>query len=111
MMIREDFDLPDRSERRHSPNRRKTRVAALADIEGELSPVTILDVSLHGMKLSVPTMLFPGSPVTVLVLDHRIRAIVHWYRLGHVGLRVMDRLDAATLLALENAHDDLAEYR
>jgi len=110
-MMHETFDRPDKAERRHGSNPRRTRVDALADIEGVLRPVTILDVSLRGMKLAVPVLLFPGTPVTVLVMKTRLRSIVHWYRLGHAGLHLLDRLDARTLLALESADDDLAEYR
>lgn len=107
----ETFDRPDEAERRHGPNRRRTRVDALADVEGFLIPVTILDISLTGMKLSIPVLLQPGTPIAIQVMEHRLRAIVHWYRLGHVGLHLLDRLDSKTLLAIEAADDDLAEYR
>lgn len=110
-MMHDTFAEPARAERRHGPNRRRTRVDALADIEGTLRPVTILDVSLRGMKIVVPVLVFPGTPVTVMVLKHELHSIVHWYRLGHAGLRLLDQLDARTLIALESAYDDLAEYR
>lgn len=111
MMKHETFGNLNTVERRHSPNRRRTRVDALADIEGELVPVTILDVSLNGMKLSLPGIVHPGTPVAIQVMEHRIRAIVHWYRLGHAGFHLLDRLDSTTLRAIEAADDDLAEFR
>ena len=110
-MKHETLGISNPVERRHSPNRRRTRVDALADIEGALHTVTILDVSFEGMKLAVPALIFPGTPIAIQVMDHRLRAIVHWYRLGHVGVHLLDRLDARTLLALEQAHDEFADYR
>jgi hypothetical protein len=110
-MMHETFDRPRMREQRHSPNRRKTRVEALADFEGTLHPVTILDISYEGMKLALPVLVFPGSPVAVHACGQRIRGIVHWYRLGHAGLHLIDRLDAKTLVELETAADDLAAYR
>ena len=97
--------------RRHSPNRRKTRVEALLDVEGAQVRAIILDVSYAGMKLSVPNNLEPGTAVTVQVLGESIPAIVHWCKSRFVGLHLLIRLESDTLVSLENAHDELAEYR
>jgi hypothetical protein len=105
MMISRNFN------RRHSPNRRKTRVAALMELDGARYPVTIRDISFHGMKLAVPVTVEPGSPVSIRVLEQEIPAIVHWCRDSHVGIHLLDRLEGQTLLALENAHDELAAFR
>lgn len=105
MMMNQTFN------RRFSPNRRKTRVKARLDVEGRALKALILDVSFEGMKIAVRRPLPPGTAVTVGVLGARIPAIVHWYRGGHCGLHLLDRLDGATLRALETAHDELAEYR
>ncbi len=63
------------------------------------------------MKLAVPVTVEPGSPVTICVLDQEIPAIVHWFRGGHAGIHLLDRLEGQTLLALENADDELAAFR
>lgn len=105
MMMSQHFN------RRHSPNRRKTRVDAVMAFDDSHYPVTIRDISYTGMKLAVPLAVEPGSPVTLLVLAHRIPAIVHWCRDGFIGIHLLERLDGQTLLALENAEDDLAAFR
>lgn len=97
--------------RRHSPNRRRTRVEALLDAEGQRLHAVVLDVSYAGMKLSVPADLEPGTPVTVEFLGERIPAIVHWSRSRFAGLHLLERLGRDTLVTLETAHDDLAEFR
>lgn len=97
--------------RRHSPNRRKTRVEALLHIDGHAMRVVILDVSYDGMKLSVPENIEPGTAATVEVHDSRIPAIIHWSRTRFAGLHLLQRFDGATLTKLETAHDDLAEFR
>ena len=97
--------------RRHSPNRRKTRVEALIELDGRFHRVTIRDVSYEGMKLRVPLAIEPGTPITVHVLDHKIPAIVHWNKGTYAGIHLLDRMDAQTLLALETADDRLAAFR
>lgn len=103
--------LNDRFNRRHSPNRRSTRVEALLHVEGTVERVMIVDVSFEGMKLSVPENLPVGTAVTVEVMGERIPAIVHWSKARFVGLHMLTRLERETLLALESADDDLAAYR
>ena len=105
MMMHQTFN------RRHSPNRRKTRVEAVLHIDGQSLRVVILDVSFDGMKLSVPENIAPGTAATVEVHDARIPAIIHWSRTRFAGLHLLKRFDSATLTKLETAHDDLAEYR
>lgn len=105
MMMSQNFN------RRHSPNRRKTFVAAEMDLDGDLYEVTIRDVSFEGMKLAVPLAIAPGSPITVHVMNNQIPAIVHWYRGWHCGIHLLQRLEGQTLLALENAADELAAFR
>ncbi|MEM7718817.1 MAG: PilZ domain-containing protein [Pseudomonadota bacterium] len=97
--------------RRHSPNRRKTRVDAVMALDGVHYPVTILDISFHGMKIAAPCPAEPGSPVMLFVLSHQIPAIVHWHKDGKVGVHLLERLDGQTLLALENAEDEFAAFR
>lgn len=103
--------MSQRFNRRHSPNRRKTRVDALMSVDDAFYPVTIRDISFNGMKLAVQRALEPGSPVALYVLSHKIPAIVHWYRDGFAGIHLLERLDSQTLLALENAEDEFAAFR
>ena len=105
MMMTQSFN------RRHSPNRRKTRVAAVMTLDETHYPVTIRDVSFQGMKLSTPLSVEPGSPITLHVMGHGIPAIAHWYRNGFVGIHLLQRLEGQTLLAIENAADDHAAFR
>lgn len=105
MLLRQDFN------RRHSPNRRRTRVEAILHADGARLQIEILDISYDGMKLSVPHRLAPGTPVTVETMGARIPAIVHWSRAGHAGVRLLDRVDREILIALETADDDLADFR
>ena len=97
--------------RRFSPNRRKTRVEATIDMDGARVPAFIRDVSFEGMKLDVPIQIEKGTPVTIEVFDQSIPAIVHWCGDGQMGVHLLQRLEGQTLLALENAEDDLAEFR
>ncbi|NNE88098.1 MAG: PilZ domain-containing protein [Silicimonas sp.] len=97
--------------RRHSPNRRETRVEAMMDIDGDLVPVIIVDISYTGMKISVPEDIAVGTPVSISVLDVTIPAIVHWSRLRFAGVHLLQRMDSNTLRTLEKAHDALADYR
>lgn len=105
MMMSQNFN------RRHSPNRRKTRVDAVMTLDGKHYPVTIRDVSFQGMKLSVPLEIATGSPLTLHVMGHSIPAIAHWSRNGFIGIHLLQRLEGQTLIALETAADDLAAFR
>ncbi len=105
MMMQQTFN------RRFSPNRRRTRVGALLHVDDTVVPVVIMDVSFDGMKLSVPEDLSQGTAVSVEILQETIPAIVHWSKTRFAGLHLLRRLDRDTLVALENAHDDLAEFR
>ena len=71
----------------------------------------VVDVSLQGMRLSLPEPIEPGTPVTLDVLDVSIPAIVHWSEDNTAGVHLLTSLDRDTLVALENADDDLAEFR
>ena len=105
MMMRQDFN------RRHSPNRRKTRVPGFVSIDGRLLPVTIRDVSFDGMKLAVPEHIAPGTPITIAFMETTVPAIVHWSDGTRAGVRLLDRLERHVLVALEAAEDELADYR
>lgn len=105
MMIRQNFN------RRHSPNRRKTQVEAVVDVDGVMHPAIITNVSFEGMKLATPIRLEPGSPIMIEVLQQRIPAIVHWCKSPQIGVHLLERLEGQTLIALENASDDLAAFR
>lgn len=105
MLLRQDFN------RRHSPNRRKTRVGAILDTEGGRLGADILDVSYDGMKLAVALAMTPGTPIMIETMGARIPAIVHWCRGGLIGIRLLERLDREVLIALETADDDLADFR
>lgn len=105
MQMKQDFN------RRFSPNRRKTRVKATLEAEGEAFAVVILDVSYRGLKLSVPHAFTPGTPVFIRLPGAGLRAIIHWSRDGLAGARLLDRLDRDVLIALETADDDLADFR
>ncbi|MBT8418103.1 MAG: PilZ domain-containing protein [Silicimonas sp.] len=97
--------------RRHSPNRRKTRLQAVVAADGATLEATILNVSYRGMRLELLVSLAPGTPVSISVLGHDIRAIVHWSKGGHTGVHLLDALDRDLLVAVETAQDDLAPYR
>lgn len=97
--------------RRHSPNRRKTRVPARLRFEGGVLEIVIRNVSYEGMGLQVPCPLDPGTPVTIEAAGARIPAIIHWHRSGHAGAHLLDRLDGAVLIALETADDEFAAFR
>ena len=105
MMMHQNFN------RRFSPNRRRTRVEALLHVDDRVLHTVILDVSYDGMKLSVPKDLPQGTAVTIEVLNENIPAIVHWSKKKFTGLHLLHRLERDTLVALETAHDDLAEFR
>ena len=97
--------------RRHSPNRRRTKVPARLHVEGDLLSTVVLDVSYEGMKVSVKEQILPGTAVTVEVFGEEIPSIVHWCDDEHAGLHLLRRLKRETLLALENADDELADFR
>ncbi|MDJ0639407.1 MAG: PilZ domain-containing protein [Paracoccaceae bacterium] len=97
--------------RRHSPNRRKTSVPAEVDMDGARFKAEIRDISFEGMRLSTPIEIDQGTPIAIQALGHTIPAIVHWYRDGEIGVHLLERLEGQTLIALENADDDLAEFR
>ena len=105
MMMSQNFN------RRFSPNRRKTRVAALLHLDDRVVQTTIVDISFDGMKLKIPLAVEPGTPATVEVGKAKLPAIIHWHRDGHAGLHLLDRIDSETLIDLETAYDDLADYR
>lgn len=105
MMLRQNFN------RRHSPNRRKTRVDALVESYGPAMPAVIQNVSFDGMNLALAHNLAPGTPITICVLNQRIPAIVHWCRECVAGVHLLERLAGQTLIALETADDEWAEYR
>ncbi len=105
MMMNETFN------RRHSPNRRRTRVAARLHVDDAVKDVVIRDVSYEGMKLSVPNTIAPGTAVMVELAGESIPAIVHWSKSGFAGLHLLRRLERDTLVMLETAHDELADFR
>ena len=104
-MLRQNFN------RRHSPNRRRTRVPATVRADGRDLEAFVLDVSYEGMRLSIREPLAPGTAVTIRTLDVSVRAIIHWSREGHAGAHLLDRLERDVLVALETADDDLADFR
>lgn len=97
--------------RRFSPNRRKTRVDAWFSSDLGRQRVVVLDVSFEGMKLKMPKAVPPGTAGTVDVFGNRIATLVHWWKDGSAGVRLAERLDRDLLVALENAADELADYR
>ena len=98
-------------ERRHSPNRRKTRVPALVIVEGATVEASILDVSFRGLRLDLMLPLAPGTPILIHVLGHELPAIVHWSRDNEVGAHLLERLERDLLVEIESAEDDLAAFR
>ncbi len=103
--------MPGTFNRRHSPNRRKTNVDATLSVDGREVPVVIRDISYEGMRVEVGGAYDIGTPATIMVLDHQIPAIIHWYDGGFAGLHLLARLDSQLLIALETAADDLADFR
>ncbi len=88
-------------ERRHSPNRRKTRVEATIASRGARIPAVITNVSFEGMCLSLPHNLAPGTAITIEALNKRWPAVVHWSRSSEAGVHLLERLEGQTLIALE----------
>ena len=105
MMMQQSFN------RRHSPNRRRTRVKALLHIDDRIEQIVIRDVSYEGMKLAVDEDIEVGTAVTVQVASENIPAIVHWSKGGFAGLHLLRRLERQTLVTLETADDELADFR
>ncbi|MCV6594142.1 MAG: PilZ domain-containing protein [Silicimonas sp.] len=103
--------IQNRFNRRHSPNRRKTEVAARLHLDDRVEDIVIVDVSYSGMKIALPEPVETGTAVTLDLSGERIPAIVHWSREGFCGLHLLTRLEGKTLKALETARDDLAPYR
>ncbi len=97
--------------RRFSPNRRKTNVAVLLHVDDRILPATVIDVSYDGMKIRLGETLIPGTPLSVELATALIPAIVHWHVPPHVGLHLLERLDSETLIRLENADDEFADFR
>ena len=71
----------------------------------------VLDVSFDGMNLGLPHNLAPGTPITIVVMGQRIPAIVHWSRSCVAGVHLLERLDGQTLITLERADDEFADFR
>ena len=105
MMMSQNFN------RRFSPNRRRTNVAALLHVDDRILPATVIDVSYDGMKLQVDEPVTPGTPLSVELATALIPAIVHWHVSPHIGLHLLERLDSETLIRLENADDEFADFR
>ena len=87
----------------YRPKRHATSVEARLLADGEDLTAVLLDVSRDGAKLSVPYPLLAGTAVRLRVGKSDTKALVHWSRKGQAGLRFIDRLDPATLIALEAA--------
>ena len=94
--------------RRLGPNRRKTRVGAWLDYGKARVPITIVDVSLNGMKVEVAKKVSPGTAVTVQVLGRKVSAMVSWCHLSHAGLYLPEQIDLDCMRILEGAQEDSA---
>lgn len=92
--------------RRLDPNRRKTRVDAWLDYETATVRITIVDVSLKGMKIEVAIEIQPGTAVTVEVLGKDVSAIVSWCDLSHAGLHLVEDIDPELMRILEGVQED-----
>ena len=95
----------------YRPSRRETHVGVRLIVDDLLLETSVLDISRDGAKIACPDHLLPGTAVRLWIDDIEVKALVHWSRKGHAGLRFFDRLDSATLLMLEKAGDRLAAFR
>lgn len=87
--------------RRFSPKRHKTRVPTFVEIDGTKHHVVVRNVSFDGMSLFLPFEMDHGTPLSVLVKDQKIPAIVHWCKGGCVGIHLLERMDSDILRWLE----------
>lgn len=95
----------------YRPNRRETQVTVRLTVDDLLLETSLLDISRDGAKIACPEHLLPGTAVRLWIDGVEVKALVHWSRKGHAGLRFFDRLDSATLLMVEKAGDRLAAFR
>lgn len=95
----------------YRPTRRKTRVSAILAVEDVILQVMVVDISRDGAKLTLPGWVAPGSAVHLTVAAHTTPALIHWVRDGVAGVRFLDRLNGASLSAIEAADDPLKDYR
>ena len=95
----------------YRPNRRDTHFKVRIVIDDVILDTLMVDISRDGAQLAFPNTLAPGTAVTLRIDDAEVDALVHWSRRGHSGVRFLDRLDPETLLRLEGAADQLADYR
>ena len=88
---------------RYRPNRQEARYKATLRADGEAIPATVVDISRDGAKLAVPYPILAGTAVQLKLGRTHAKALVHWCRDGHAGVRFLDRLDRNTLLRLERS--------
>ncbi len=88
----------------YRPNRVQTNLEATLIVEGEATRATIVDISRDGAKLSVPYPILEGTAVRLQLGRKETKALVHWCRDGHAGVRFLDRLDRNTLVMIEAAN-------
>ena len=85
----------------YRPNRQQTKLEATLLVDGEAMQATIIDISRDGAKLNVPFPILAGTAVRLQLAAKEIKALVHWCRDGHAGLRFLDRLDRDLLVKIE----------
>jgi len=86
---------------KYRPTRQQTNLEATLIADGEAMQATIIDISRDGAKLNVPFPILAGTAVRLHLAAKEIKALVHWCRDGHAGLRFLDRLDRVTLKMIE----------
>jgi hypothetical protein len=88
---------------KYRPNRQPAKLEATLLVDGEAMKATIIDIARDGAKLNVPYPILSGTAVRLQLAARETKALVHWCRDGHVGLRFLDRLDRVTLKLIEGS--------
>ena len=86
---------------RYRPNRQQAKFEATLLVDGEAMQATIIDIARDGAKLNVPFPILAGTAVRLQFAANETKALVHWCRDGHAGLRFLDRLDGDLLVKIE----------
>jgi hypothetical protein len=96
---------------KYRPNRKQATLEATLFVEGEKMQVTIIDISRDGAKVSVPYPVLAGTAVRLQLPGQETKALVHWCRGGHAGLRFLDRLDRNLMIRIEATAPTKSELR
>ena len=65
-------------------------------VDGRVEMAHLLDISEHGAKLGFAPPRTVGTELTLIGADHRVPAAVRWTRNDTMGVKFIEKLDAAT---------------